>query len=67
MFKAIGNFDGDGKTDILWQNSSLGDVYVWFMSGFNITGGVYTWFKDGLNTADKKYVVNGMPSDWMAK
>ena len=29
-------FDGDGKSDILWQNSSTGQVYIWLMNGTSI-------------------------------
>jgi hypothetical protein len=35
----IGDFGGDGKADILWRNSSSGQVYVWFMNGTVISGG----------------------------
>ncbi|WP_320414560.1 BACON domain-containing protein [Candidatus Magnetobacterium casense] len=52
--KAIADFDGDGKTNVLWQNTGNGDVYVWFMDGTTITSG-------------SGYVVNGMPSEWQAK
>jgi PKD repeat protein len=27
------DFNGDGKLDILWRNSSTGDVLVWYMDG----------------------------------
>jgi hypothetical protein len=30
---AVGDFNGDGKTDILWQNSSTGQVEIWLMNG----------------------------------
>jgi len=30
-----GDFNGDGKSDILWRNSS-GDVATWFMNGTQI-------------------------------
>jgi hypothetical protein len=33
-----GDFDGDGKTDILWRNTS-GQLGVWLMNGAAITGG----------------------------
>ena len=29
----VGDFDGDGKSDILWRNSNTGEVYLWFMNG----------------------------------
>src|SRR5207249_2670648 len=29
----IGDFDGDGKADILWRNSSTGQNYVYLMNG----------------------------------
>jgi len=37
----IGDFDGDGKADILWRNSSTGDNYLYFMSGTSIVGEGY--------------------------
>jgi hypothetical protein len=36
--KPIGtDFDGDGKPDILWRNSSTGEVMVWYMNGVTYT------------------------------
>jgi hypothetical protein len=29
----VGDFNGDGKPDILWHHQQRGDVYVWFMDG----------------------------------
>ncbi|CAO3377871.1 FG-GAP-like repeat-containing protein [Azospirillum argentinense] len=34
----IGDFDGDGKTDVLWRNSSDGTIHVMFMDGPSIRG-----------------------------
>jgi len=31
-----GDFDGDGKADVLWRNSATGENYVYFMSGMLI-------------------------------
>ena len=28
-----GDFDGDGKSDILWRHTTLGDVWIWLMDG----------------------------------
>ena len=32
-----GDFNGDGLSDILWQNSS-GEVVIWEMNGTNVIG-----------------------------
>ncbi|HJR55207.1 MAG TPA: VCBS repeat-containing protein, partial [Rhizomicrobium sp.] len=34
-----GDFNGDGKADILWHRSSDGALGVWVMNGANITAG----------------------------
>jgi hypothetical protein len=34
----VGDFDGDGKSDILWQQLSTGQVYIWLMNGTTIVG-----------------------------
>ena len=35
------DFNGDGKTDILWRNGFTGENAVWFMDGTTYTGAVY--------------------------
>ena len=32
-FAAVGDFNGDCKSDILWRNTSTEQVYVWLMNG----------------------------------
>jgi hypothetical protein len=32
----IGDFNGDGKDDILWRNSDTGENYIYFMDGLTI-------------------------------
>src|ERR1700736_1883441 len=34
----IGDFNGDGKQNILWQNSSDGTVVAWLMNGLPESG-----------------------------
>src|SRR2546422_6651566 len=34
----VGDFNGDGKADILWRNSSTGENYVYLMDGTTNTG-----------------------------
>jgi hypothetical protein len=57
----LGDFDGDGKTDVLWRNMNAsspdaGKLYVWIMDGPNVVAGTgYTasqadlgWRVDGV-------------------
>ena len=39
-----GDFNGDAKADIVWRNSSTGEVYVWLMNGTTLSshGSVFT-------------------------
>jgi hypothetical protein len=32
------DFDGDGKTDIVWQEHTQGWIGVWLMNGINLAG-----------------------------
>jgi hypothetical protein len=32
----VGDYDGDGKADVLWRNSSSGENYLYFMDGTTI-------------------------------
>ncbi|KJU83670.1 cell wall/surface repeat-containing protein [Candidatus Magnetobacterium bavaricum] len=47
------DFNGDGKSDLLWRNAVTGDVYVWLMIATAIAGG--------------DFVARGVPEDWSAK
>ncbi|KJU85206.1 Collagen-binding surface protein Cna-like, B region domain protein [Candidatus Magnetobacterium bavaricum] len=47
---AIGDLNGDGKSDLVWQDTTNGAVYGWLMDGTAITHG--------------DYLVNAMPSNW---
>lgn len=33
---AFGDFNGDGKTDVLWRNTATGENYIYFMDRFTI-------------------------------
>ena len=33
----VGDFNGDGKPDILWRNTSTGADVVWYMNGATMT------------------------------
>ncbi|KJU86331.1 FG-GAP repeat-containing protein [Candidatus Magnetobacterium bavaricum] len=43
------DFDGDGTSDVIWRNSTNGDVYIWLMNGKNIKGGGYVVQNTGLD------------------
>jgi len=32
-----GDFNNDGKSDILWRNTSTGDNAIWFMNGGTVS------------------------------
>src|SRR5438552_15248338 len=49
--KGIGDFDGDGKADILWRNSSTGENYLYAMNGLTIASEGY------LRTVDHAWQV----------
>jgi Tol biopolymer transport system component len=33
----VGDFNGDGKADILWRNNTNGNVAIWLMNGTTVT------------------------------
>jgi membrane-bound lytic murein transglycosylase B len=37
QIKEVGDFDGDGKADILWRHSATGSVAMWLMNGATIS------------------------------
>ncbi len=39
---SIGDYDGNGKADILWQKASTGDTFLWTMNGSSVTSGAFT-------------------------
>ena len=36
VMQHVGDFNGDGKTDILWRHSLTGEVGMWLMDGFTV-------------------------------
>jgi FG-GAP-like repeat/Galactose oxidase, central domain len=39
--QGLGDFDGDGKLDILWRNQTTGQLYAWFMNGTSLSYGMF--------------------------
>src|SRR5262249_51206457 len=34
-----GDFNGDGKSDLLWLNTSTGQAVIWLLNGTSVSGG----------------------------
>ena len=58
--QGIGDFDGDGKSDILWRDARTGQTAVWFMSGSSVTSSSNTNVSSGAYTATAGWQVNGV-------
>jgi peptidyl-Asp metalloendopeptidase len=51
--RALADFDANGTADILWQNQSTGQLYVWFMNGTTQSSGTFLTPSAVANTAWK--------------
>jgi hypothetical protein len=51
--KGIGDFDGDGNADVLWQHPATGTVAAWFMNGRTLPPAIG--------------ILGAVPSDWQVK
>jgi hypothetical protein len=49
-----GDFDGDGKSDLLWRNSVSGANVIYFMNSANITSNV------GINVVKLSWVIKAV-------
>jgi hypothetical protein len=49
--QGVGDFNGDGKADILWRNTATGATSIWYMNGASKTGGGATSVSAGAYTA----------------
>src|SRR6266705_1945401 len=53
--QGVGDFDGDGRADILWRNSSTGENYLYAMNGLTIASEGYL-----RTVADQAWQVKGV-------
>jgi hypothetical protein len=51
----IGDFNGDGRADVLWRNTQTGDTYIYFMNGISIVSEGYS-----RRVADQAWQVAGI-------
>jgi hypothetical protein len=42
QIKGIGDFNGDGRSDLLWRDKATGITYTWLMNGAAVTSSGYT-------------------------
>jgi hypothetical protein len=54
LIAGVGDFNDDGKADILWRNSSSGEVYLWLMDGTTIQS------QGSLGSVTSDWVIQGM-------
>ncbi|MBF0606584.1 MAG: VCBS repeat-containing protein [Magnetococcales bacterium] len=47
---AMGDLNGDGSSDVVWQNTTTGDIAAWLMNGTMISSG--------------NYLAKGIPNEW---
>ena len=52
-----GDFNHDGMSDILWSNTSTGQVVLWFLNGTSVIGG------GSPGGATSPWVIQGMNAD----
>jgi hypothetical protein len=52
VVQGVGDFNGDGKTDILWRQSGTGSTVTWLMNGGTVQSTVGGWI---------------VPTDWVVQ
>lgn len=50
--RAVGDMNGDGNPDLIWQNRATGQLAVWFLMGATRIGTNYLYTADGINNIE---------------
>jgi hypothetical protein len=58
--QGIGDFDGDGKNDLLWRDSATGELAVWTMNGATVVASATASVNPGAYTATTGWHVQGI-------
>jgi hypothetical protein len=53
--QGLGDFNGDGKADVLWREATSGATYLWLMDGASAIGQGYT-----ASQADNTWAIKGV-------
>jgi hypothetical protein len=48
--RGVGDVNGDGRADLVWQNIATGQVGVWFLNWFTVVGQTNLYFTSGVAT-----------------
>ncbi|MDP9224863.1 MAG: VCBS repeat-containing protein, partial [Actinomycetota bacterium] len=48
--RGVGDVNGDGRADLIWQNIATGQVGVWFLNWFTVVGQTNLYFTSGVAT-----------------
>jgi FG-GAP-like repeat len=56
----VGDFNGDGDSDILWRQSTTGSVTDWQMNGSTVTSGAAVTYHGSAVKADSSWSVAGV-------
>jgi hypothetical protein len=60
QIQGVGDFNGDGRSDILWRNAETGKTAIWFMNGSVKASSGYTSIQPGLYTPATGWQIQGV-------
>ena len=57
--RGVGDTNGDGYADLLWQNAATGGVAMWFLNGFTVINGVRVYDATSPLVVDTNWTLVG--------